>query len=172
MEPATLALVSLIGSTAIKLADDFDIFGKKQKRIDHQEIIKRELQNIQMRALKSLHARRDYASYVSENIILGQQASSLSKSRIGVAGTAPPSFQTIMERFDREREGNKLQYQETMTKLAVQRQSSYIAQKEGFDFGNSVLGGLSTLADFANGLSRLGGSEDSGSSSGSAQRFQ
>ena len=155
-------IISLFIGTLAKLGADLDITGSKKARIAFQESFKRALQDIQSNTLRSIHARKDYASYMGENVLLGQQASSLAKSRIGVAGTAPVSFQTIMERFDRQRDGFRLETQEALAKLMTQKKSSFSAQEKGFDYGNAIFGGLSTLAEFMNSLAQINQGENSG----------
>lgn len=120
----------------------------KTQQIRLIEKFKRASQAIQFQTLKALNARQNYSAYVNENIVSGKMASSLSKANIGVSGTAHPAFETILQKYDRERDSFKLQYQEQTAKLAVQRQSSYVASETGADFTGAFINSLTALARF------------------------
>ena len=153
--PAAAAIGGLLLSLGTFLADEFDWFGSKQKEIDFKEGFRQALQEIQFRTLQALHARKDFALSRNENLMLGQHASSLAKSRLGVAGTALSTFESILEQFDRAREGHRLEYQEQVAKLSVQRMTSLEAQRRGIPFSDSMLGGLGAIAQFATDLSKV-----------------
>ena len=144
--PLLLAGAGLVAQLLGRLQDT----GNRADQIRHRERFSNTLRDIQEASLQAQHARRNYALTQSENIAYGQQAASMSASRMGVAGTASATFQTVMDKYDFKRAGFALEYQEKMAKLAVERSASDVARENAFDLSNLIVGGVADTINVSN----------------------
>ena len=119
----------------------------RAERIAHRERFAEALRDIQISSLKLQHARRNYSLSRNENIVYGRQASSMAKSRLGVAGTASESFQSVMQKYDFHRKGFETEMLNQLGKFAVERKASQIAVEKKFDMSRLILKGVADGLD-------------------------
>ena len=153
MDPATIAIVAGLGfnlaGTAIDWGSKVISDNEKRKSLRIKEMFHQNLIKVQKTALQSQFARQNFQSVMNENLALGGFASSLSKSRIGVAGTAPVGLQTIMQRYDFERDGYALMINEQTAKQDLNFLSSKLAVQ-----GNQYKGMGDRLGDLWQGFTK------------------
>jgi len=117
------------GIGLLNILKDFEQDNVKRARVRQREQFNQALIKIQKNALGSKFAMENYQNLMQENVALGVYASSLSKSRIGVAGTAPPGITAIQTQYQQQRDVLLLQQTEQLAKLQLSELSSELTEK-------------------------------------------
>ena len=127
------------------------------------ELFSQALIDVQENAIKSKTSFDMYNIQMNENIALGSYASSLSKSRIGVAGTTNAGLQSISHRYDMQRSSTLLMEAEQIAKLQLNKLSSKLTYNANMhkspldrmkstvnDIATGVAKGINSLVPFVN----------------------
>lgn len=125
---------------------------EKAMEVKIRDAYNQSLYNLNETAIKASFARNVRANQMSEGIALGRQASYLSKSRIGTAGTQVSAFQAIMQRTDFDNQGFELQRMTQLGKMGISRHSSRrgveVASQAGLTWADWAGAGVGVASDF------------------------
>ena len=140
------------------LEKGLSLYGKSQQlkekamEVKIRDAYNQSLYDLNETAIKASFARNVRANQMSEGIALGRQASYLSKSRIGTAGTQVQAFQAIMQRTDFDNQGFELQRMTQLGKLGVSRHAStkgvQTASQAGLTWADWAGAGVGVGSDF------------------------